>query len=343
VSSDKEFDQYYDIRCATIEEIPEIMQFINLYWKKGHILAQDRSFFEYEHVVNGNVNFVIAKFRQTQEIHGILGFLPASADKEHLDVWDVIWKIRNDVSLPMLGIELKKRLPELARARDVFSVGDNPKTSVRILKTIFKYQTVKMRHFYCIADREEYRIAKIVRKNMAVYHSVAKVTVKEFNNMQEVQTFYSLKNNRDQRPFKDYWFLERRYFRNPVYQYKIYGLFSEEKQCADALMITREQHGNGEKALRIIDFLGDYRLFAGLGNFFSEKQKEYEYVDFYCYGIPKEYILGAGMIENDEADENIIPDHFYPYELKKMDIWCGASTSEHLFFFKGDGDQDRPC
>ena len=49
------FDTRYEIRLAMYSEISEIMQFIDEYWKKGHILATNRDFFEYEMVVDGQV------------------------------------------------------------------------------------------------------------------------------------------------------------------------------------------------------------------------------------------------------------------------------------------------
>ena len=42
------YAERYDIRLAKYDEIPQIMAFIENYWKKDHILARDRGFFEYE-------------------------------------------------------------------------------------------------------------------------------------------------------------------------------------------------------------------------------------------------------------------------------------------------------
>ena len=85
------FDERYEIRLAFFNEISELMSFINTYWKSGHILAVDRDFFEYEMVVDGKVNFLIAKTKDTGIIEGILGFLPCSRCAEKLDIWGVVW------------------------------------------------------------------------------------------------------------------------------------------------------------------------------------------------------------------------------------------------------------
>ena len=81
------FDTRYEIRLAMYSEISEIMQFIDEYWKKGHILATNRDFFEYEMVVDGQVNFLIARSLENEKIEGILGFLPCSKNSERLDIW----------------------------------------------------------------------------------------------------------------------------------------------------------------------------------------------------------------------------------------------------------------
>ena len=106
MNSSNKYDEKYDIRLAEYDEIDEIMQFIDEYWRKDHILARDRSFFEYEMVNGERVNFVIAKDKDTNKIHGIHGFLSASKDIKP-DMWGCIWKVIPG-SMGMLGLEIVK-------------------------------------------------------------------------------------------------------------------------------------------------------------------------------------------------------------------------------------------
>ena len=334
------FDNRYDIRFANFDEIWEIMDFIEKYWKAGHILARDRRFFEYEFVSDGKINILIAKERESQVIHGIIGFLPSNKDSTY--GWDVIWKTREDIATPMLGVEMKKRLEERLGVKAMLSVGDNPRTSVPIMRVIFKYNMVKMRHFYCLADKCEYKIAKVEKCKKMEPQVETKTKVKKLESIEEVRSSYNLKNNENTIPYKDYWYIEKRFFLNPIYKYDVYGLYGEQDEC-DALLICRTQEYCGEEALRIIDYFGNQKRFEGLGAFFLQKLERYEYIDFYCYGMEEKYIISAGMIENDDDDKNIIPDYFNPFEPSKVDIWAGASTKEDCMFFKGDADQDRPC
>ena len=78
------YDNKYDIRLAQIDDIVSIMNFINVYWKKGHILGTNRKLFEYEHVDGNKVNFLLAVDRTDNSIVGILGFILASHNLQNL-------------------------------------------------------------------------------------------------------------------------------------------------------------------------------------------------------------------------------------------------------------------
>lgn len=56
-----QFYDKYEIRLANYDEIPLVMQFIKDEWKNDHILGNNRQFFEYEMVVDNQVNCVIAR------------------------------------------------------------------------------------------------------------------------------------------------------------------------------------------------------------------------------------------------------------------------------------------
>ena len=94
------------------------MNFINVYWKKGHILGTNRKLFEYEHVDGNKVNFLLAVDRTDNSIVGILGFILASHNLTKLDVWTGIWKVKSG-EMPLLGMEMYKRLSGMISARSL--------------------------------------------------------------------------------------------------------------------------------------------------------------------------------------------------------------------------------
>lgn len=333
------FDEKYDIRFAKYEEIEEIMHFLDIYWRKGHILASNRAFFEYEMVSDKSVNFVIAKDRKSGMIHGLHGFIAASKDPERLDTWGSIWKVIPG-AMGLLGLEIIKRLERYTNTRACLSIGGNPKTTVPILRSMRHFEDVgKMQQFYCLAKREQYRVAKIEHYEPFIENTRYQVHTILFQNWDELDRSYDYSYSEEAFPYKDSWYIRHRYFENPIYSYQVYGL--EEDGNIRALLICREQEYAGTKVLRIVDFIGKAKLFGGLSGFLKSALEKYEYIDFYCYGFDTSYVKQAGMIERQDGDTNIIPNYFAPYVAENIDIWVGTPKGKATFF-KGDGDQDRP-
>lgn len=333
------FDVKYEIRLGTYEEIPEIMAFIENHWKKGHILARDRAFFEYEMVIDGSVDFMIAKDKETGLIEGVLGFLPCSRDMDKLDIWGVIWKVLPE-SMPMLGMELKKRLVDITGARTELGVGANAETSVPLLKRIYHYYVAKMHHYYRLAEKRDYVIAKIVNRRIPKVKTYEDFRVCRLETAQALKHFYDFSKNSDMIPYKDFWYYERRFYRHPIYCYDVWGLENQEYR---AVLVTRIQEYNGSSAVRIVDYCGDQALFGQCGAFFDTLLQKNEYIDFYFDGFDEEYVKQAGMIEVSEDDQNIIPNYFHPFQQRNVDIFVDSSNNmNRCLFFMADGDQDRP-
>ena len=274
------FDNKYDIRLAYYEEIPEVMRFIDEHWEKNHILAKNRAFFEYEMVIDGQVNFLIAKEKDTKVIEGILGFLPCSDDRIRLDLWGVIWETLPN-AMPMLGMELKKRLMVLTGARTDLGVGANAETSVPLLGRIFHYYTAKMKHYYRIADCDTYVIAGINQKVIPPYEDDPELQIFELKRGDEMEEFFDFSVVSDVKPYKNAWYYRRRFYEHPIYRYRVWGI---RQGVNKAMLVTRDQECNGRIAVRIVDYIGDAQLFSGCGAFFDTLLRDCEYIDFYFDG-----------------------------------------------------------
>lgn len=333
------FDEKYDIRFARFDEIDEVMHFIDEHWKKGHILGNDREFFEYEMVVNGEVNFLIAKTLDEGVIEGVLGFLPCSQDRDKYDIWGVIWKTI-DGALPMLGMELKKRLIAMTGARTELGVGANSGTSLPLLARLMRYYTGTMKHYYRLSDRTDYKIAGIKDKIIAPYEAVETEYIK-LNTADDMKEFFDFAIVADCIPYKDAWYYERRFYNHPIYKYELWGVKGSAGK--KAVIVTRKQECNGSSAIRIVDYLGNHEVFAECGCFVDSFLLENEYIDFYFDGFEEEFVISAGMTEVNGDSANIIPDYFYPYTAMNVDIHVDSSDRVNkCCFYKADGDQDRP-
>lgn len=335
------YDEVYEIRLAQKDDIPDIMDFIDIYWKKGHILATNREFFEYEFLEeDGTVNFALAIKRETQTLEGVQGFLKASKGKTGTDVWGCIWKVR-DGNMPFLGMELSHRVHALCNSRYSLGVGLNPNTTVPLVKKIRNRIIGRMKQYYFLGKCEEFKAAKIVHLPEQHGKPIENADVRQVASIEELQENFDFDRYKENVPYKDAYYIGKRFFRHPIYHYDVYGIFSEDK--TEAFFVAREEEACGRKVLRIVDFLGEQKCFGELYLFFCNlvREKEYEYVDFYCEGFKESYLLDAGFTLRTEDDTNIIPNYFHPFEQKNIEIYTHAPF-EGVLFFKADADQDRP-
>lgn len=338
------FDERYEIRLGKKNDIEKIMNFINEHWRKGHILARDRVLFEYEFLDGDHVNMILAIDRTTNLIEAIFGFLYCSkTSKEKRDVWGSLWKVVDGHNnMPFLGVELNKRLYDFTGYRMHIGSGANPVTTVPLRKRIFKDITGKMKQYYFLNSHvTEYKIAKIAKKKKNQYkprkilNAIVKLDtisdVKNFLNIEELDVY----------PYKDNWYIEKRYFKHPYYKYLCWGISTKEGNSA--ILFAREVSANEKKILRIVDYIGNHEAFEETGYFWDclMFDKEYEYIDFFEYGMKDEILENAGFVLREENDENVIPNYFEPFVQSNVDIWFHCKY-EGTTFFKADSDQDRP-
>ena len=339
------FDEKYIIRQANIYDIDSIMIFIDNYWKNGHILSRDKHLFEYEFVFRDKVNMILAIERSKNSIEGIFGFIYCSnpLTSKKLDIWGSLWYVK-DGNVPFLGVELAKKAYEITKCRMHIGSGANVNTTIPIRKMIFKDKVGKMKHYYYLNNMiNDYKICVVNEKccgSKIVCNYDSLISYSHINSFNEFRSCFSMKANNDI-PYKDDWYINRRYFTYPYYKYIKYAI--KYKDEVKAIIIMREVSAKNSKAIRIIDVLGDVSYFQFTHHFFEKLMIEnnYEYVDFLCFGVPDELIKNAGFCECNDNTSIIIPNYFEPFVQKNIDIWVHYKF-DGTRFFKGDCDQDRP-
>ncbi len=320
------------ISFARIEEIDEIMPFIDNEWRKGHILARDRLFFEWMYVKDDTVNFVISR-NDDWIIDGVLGYVPYDEKNTQiaLTVWKALKSANGMIGMSMLSFVEKELKPVI-----IASPGVNPSTTTAIYR-YFKHEVRKMDHYYRLAERSDYFIPTInenkgLKKPM---HSTAKMKrITSFEEYEAERIIFA-----DNAIRKDSWYIRRRYFEHPIFEY-IHYIIADNNKKLD--VIIREQEVDGHKCIRVVDLLGDYRL---LIDFTFELDRilvagKYEYIDCYAYSIEKNIWDNAGWL-NVEETKNVIPNYFAPFERRNIDLYCSCKP-KGIVVLRGDGDQDRP-
>lgn len=322
------------IRLATTSDTAAIMKFIDEHWKKGHILAVNEEMFRYEFEAGEYLNIVIA-VDENGELEGMEGFIPYAHTAR--DSMLVIWKVLKTEN-PMLGLEILQYIRENTDSRLVASPGINRRT--RGLYEYLGIQTGRMTQWYRLNKLPDYEIAVI--KDASIPEVRTGKPLKKFSTFEELEHVFRFEKYRasGKKPYKEAWYIEKRYFNHPVYSYDVYGVMTGE-ECA-TLLVFRMQKLHKARAYRFVDVIGDfdgvYDATSAIDAILSENGAEY--TDFYEVGMDENAMERAGW-KKVENSGNIIPNYFAPFVQENIDIfYCSSDADIHLF--KADGDQDRP-
>ena len=105
----------YNIRYYRPEDRPRLIQFLDKYWRKNHIISTSDILFDFQHRVEDRYTFVVAENKETEEFDGVYGYiLTHKYDTSHAIpnvAWGAIWKVRSDVKsceIGSLGLGLLK-------------------------------------------------------------------------------------------------------------------------------------------------------------------------------------------------------------------------------------------
>ncbi|MCL2578857.1 MAG: hypothetical protein FWE32_02380 [Oscillospiraceae bacterium] len=327
------------IRRATLADVAFIMDFLGTYWENGCLLSRDRAYFEYEFVVDGVVNLVVAEHKENGTIDATQGYIQCSKSVPH-DGFYVIWACKPQSGTSFLGVTMNKNMLSLTGARKLFGVGITDKGR----KVASRYgdtdRIQKLSHYYRLAQRNEYTIAEIVTPRHEESITVPGRKLIPIPTIHKLKEWYDFQSLPDVSMYKDLWYIEHRYYNHPYYKFNIWGI-EESPGVISGLLVGRMVNHNGSACLRIMDFFGHENLLAGIGAELDLIMMSVglEYTDFYCAGIPHDSMKNAGFALRDEYDKNIIPNHFEPYERRNVDILYSGGGARA---YKGDGDQGRP-
>lgn len=331
----------HTFRMATIEDKADLLAFLKTYWNEKHIYVTYEPLFDYDIIHNDELHFLLAH-NEAGEIDGILGFIPYSPVLQGADTFNVLWKVKPKNGDPMLGLELLQRMVNNYGFRRVSTVGANTKTLP--LYEYLGYHYGPLEHYYILHPTlQHFEIAANVPEQRNIAVPTGDNHLVELHNFAELSAAIDLEQYKDKPPYKSPWYVEKRYFKHPVYQYKVYGIQLPDGKMR-SVFFTREVSVNNARVLRIVDFIGHEEdiVYSGTGFYQLLEQHGFEYVDFYLYGISQKTMSDAGFSLKQHEGELIIPNYFEPFVQQNIVINFFTVTKDPIFIFRGDGDQDRP-
>ncbi|MGP1458056.1 MAG: hypothetical protein ACTTKL_01940 [Treponema sp.] len=340
----------YDIKFCDVDEIDDVIKFIDMYWKNGHILVKSRELMDWQHFDkrNNRYNFVLARYKETGEIHACLGFItPQFFDPEiaNLLFWGSIWKTRDDVKGRGLGIllyyyvEMKLNIETIC----LLGISEEGKNNYKSLGFLIGRAE---QYVFPNSTAKEFRIAKGIEKyrNRNYYNSkdwnLHKLSLQEYDRLDKNAEFFSFVSR-----YKSKEYYKKRYFFHPVYSYCFYALTQDI--AVKAIMVLRECSVNDSYCLRLVEYIGDYSHLVHIQKSINDllHSHNYEYLDLVIAGVDEDLLKAGGFINIRSDTDIVIPNYFEPYLQKNIDIdyaYISTDPNLNLIIAKGDADQDRP-
>jgi len=346
----KKYQKSYDIKFCDLNEIGNVVEFIDQHWKKGHILVQSRELMDWQHkdIVNNRYNFVLARHRESGKIHAILGFITTQFFDPKIKkvlLWGAIWKTRDDLNASGLGIMLYYHLKTNIDIETICisGISEEAQSNYKSLgftvgqENQYFFPNPIMKHFRLAQGIEKYQSANLHNSNGWTIKALSYDDYKSIDKGTECFTYDS------QYKSKEYY--EKRYYLHPIYKYFFYAIIQNES--VKAIMVLRESTANNSACIRLVEYIGNYMFLSNVKGSINEllTKGNCEYMDIVVTGV-NDHILSNAGFTNIRSDSSIlIPNYFEPYLAKNIDIgyaYTSINPNYHLVITKGDADQDRP-
>lgn len=346
----EKFDSQYDTHFCALNEIEDVVSFLDRYWKKGHILVKSRKLLDWQHldIINKRYNFVVARNKQSSEIHALMGFIPTNffdSSIQNVLVWGAIWKIREDVAPAGLGIYLWQFLTNKIKFDTWISFGisedakkNNKMMGLRICAAD--------NYFFVNPNIKDFKIAYGIESFQNLDsedkegYTLTEVTIDDYELLSDNEDCFNCV-----KPYKTKLYYLNRFFLHPYYKYRCFAI--KQQNTIRAFFFVRESPAEGANCLRLVEYVGDYSYLQTVKQSISDLlvRGNYEYIDIITSNVNDEILRKAGFI-NKITDRNvIIPNYFEPFLRKNVPMeysYISLNPSFNPIINKGDSDQDRP-
>ena len=333
--------------CA-LDDCNELAGFIRDYWSASHVLARSRALMDWQHRDEGGkrYNFIAARDAQ-KGIIGILGFILASRYDPQLAVdadtlWLTTWKVRPDFAHG-LGLVLLRKLDSMLAPKWIGTVGLNPAT--RGIYQALGYHVGKLARHYMLNDGITQFCLATVPPGSPYNRGLsagARFTELDRANFFAASVDHDLDAS-TQVPRKTRTYIYSRYLLHPFYRYRAFLIVDGPHA---GICVMRECSHDGDRAIRVVDYLGAPAALTGSGSGFRQilLDSGAEYIDFFCSGLGPE-LAAAGFLELSANDTPglVLPGYFEPFERSNVELPYSLRGPDGLrIVCKGDADQDRP-
>lgn len=329
-----------------------LIDFIRDHWSAKHVFVHQPEVFDWQYgQPDTRINMVLAEDLAedgTATILGVLGFIPMGRFDPALgdrDLLLALWKVREDLAPPGLGLRLLKSVQSLLSPRLIGAIGISD-----MVGPIYKalgYQLDKLHHaaLFDPARSAQCLIAAGVPEALPEAHTDPALTIRTITPADHaaIDAFASAAL-----PAKSMDYIRTRYADHPWYDYQL--RLVERDGAPVAVVVWRAVQAQGSAILRIVDIIGDTGWLAGAAPLLLPElaRSGAEYFDVMQCGVAAADLAQGGWLTTDDCPGLILPNYFAPFESRNVTIalsWkCFGSEGADLpvRLFRADSDQDRP-
>ncbi len=322
-------------RLAREADGQSIVSFVRAHWETRHPLVELPDFFDYYYRPgDGSLRFALAE--SDGALCALAGFVAASRAAGP-DIWVSLWAA--DKAARGAGLELMAALPGLTGCRTLACNNIRPETQP--FYTFLGYTAGRVGHYYRLNPGVPRRIAAAPDAPMPPVAGTMRLALLPTAAALRASGFAPPQNAN---PYKDLWYIQRRYYEYPRQQYSVYGVVPPEGGMPQALVATRLVRTAGSAALRWVDYVGPPALLPQCGAALNALMCEAgaEYTDVYCAGFSDALMHSAGFLPRAQDGEVIIPNYLTPLDRRNVEYYYFTNNPSGFALFRADGDQDRP-
>lgn len=331
-----------DIRFATPDDTTRLMAFMHRHWRADHILSRNEALFRYDFQDGDRLNLAIAT--KGDEIVGLFGFMKYNS----LDLPDLagsLWKVREDIGEPMLGLRLRRFV--IANVPHRYFAAPGAGLQTRAIYRLIDMEWIAMEQYFIVNPDVTRRTLARVGNAETTHPTMQDHADIEFIEVCDAHelTGFPFASHQQIGPYKDWDYVSRRFFEHPINDYRVFHVAQGGEPVN--IVVCREAVHDGASALRVVDFYGDEQHMPAIAAALSDVMRNdgHEYVDFVCSGFTGQVMADAGWHRLDfDHDDVIIPNYFEPFVQSNVRVYGVADRDADIKprLCRADGDQDRP-
>lgn len=341
-------------RLADAGDRSALIAFIRDHWSAQHVFVSDPAVFDWQYQqADGRINVMLAEDVAndgTSTVMGVLGFIPAGRFDPKLgddDILLALWKVRDDIAPPGLGLRLLKALQAQLKPRMIGAIGIS-----EMVGPIYRALGYTLDHLGHAAvmnpqARGALRLAQgVPESGFAPNNAVPSRRLRPLDPARDADAIDTLAGSGSLR--KSWAYVRERYVDHPWYDYDLRVV--EQDGTPQALLVWRSVEAMGARILRIVDVIGDTGwLTEGAALLRPELvMANAEYADIMGCGLDAEALRVGGFVSPDWDEGLTLPNYFAPFEARNVHIalsWKRFDKQENpptMRLFRADSDQDRP-